>query len=210
MRLRDDVQRGRERLFNASLSITLHAPDSKALKEMTQRVRAHFASSLGKIDRLTFRQREGLLSTLPIGLNAVASWRTPRHLVSGEALPVLASRPRHAQGHPVRHRHAFRFARRLRPVRQGVPQRQHRRVGPLRIGQVVLDQARGAQGRDARGEGIRHRPGRGVRGHGPRFGRPRSLAGGSGPGHEPLRHTDRGSGRASSSASGASGGWSRS
>ena len=76
MRLRDDVQRGRERLFNASLSITLHAPDSKVLKEMTQRVRAHFASSLGKIDRLTFRQREGILSTLPMGLNAIASWRT--------------------------------------------------------------------------------------------------------------------------------------
>ena len=75
-RLRDDVQRGRERLFHSSLSITLHARDEAALKEMTQRATAHFASTLGKLDGLAFRQREGLLSTLPLALNAVAEWRT--------------------------------------------------------------------------------------------------------------------------------------
>ena len=75
-RLRDDVQRGRERLFHSSLSLTLHAEDHKGLKEMTQRTRAHFAATLGKLDTLPFRQRDGLLSTLPINLNAVAMWRT--------------------------------------------------------------------------------------------------------------------------------------
>ena len=75
-RLRDEVQRGRERLFHASLSITLHAKDEASLKEMTQRAKAHFAATLGKLDALAFRQREGLLSTLPLGLNAVAEWRT--------------------------------------------------------------------------------------------------------------------------------------
>ena len=76
MRLRDEVQRGRERLFHASLSITLHAPDMETLDELTQRAKAHFGASLGKLDALPFRQREGLLSTLPLGLNAVAVWRT--------------------------------------------------------------------------------------------------------------------------------------
>ena len=75
-RLRDEVQRGRERLFHASLSITLHAKDAASLKEMTQRAKAHFAATLGKLDALAFRQREGLLSTLPLALNAVAEWRT--------------------------------------------------------------------------------------------------------------------------------------
>ena len=75
-RLRDQVQRGRERLFHASLSVTLHAKDEKSLKEMTQRGKAHFAATLGKLDSLSFRQREGLLSTLPLALNAVAEWRT--------------------------------------------------------------------------------------------------------------------------------------
>ena len=75
-RLRDEVQRGRERLFHSSLSITLHANDQKSLDEMTHRAKAHFASTLGKLDALAFRQREGFLSTLPLNLNAVAEWRT--------------------------------------------------------------------------------------------------------------------------------------
>ncbi len=75
-RLRDEVQRGRERLFHASLSVTLHAGDQDTLKDLTQKARAHFAATLGKLDNLAFRQREGLLSTLPLALNAVAVWRT--------------------------------------------------------------------------------------------------------------------------------------
>ena len=75
-RLRDEVQRGRERLFHASLSVTLHARDQASLKEMTQRARAHFGATLGKLDALSFRQREGLVSGLPLGLNMVGLWRT--------------------------------------------------------------------------------------------------------------------------------------
>ena len=75
-RLRDEVQRGRERLFHASLSVTLRAKDEASLKEMTQRAKGHFAATLGKLDNLAFRQREGMLSTLPLALNAVAEWRT--------------------------------------------------------------------------------------------------------------------------------------
>ena len=75
-RLRDEVQRGRERLFHASLSVTLHAGDEASLKELTQRAKAHFAATLGRLDTLAFRQREGFLSTVPLGLNALATWRT--------------------------------------------------------------------------------------------------------------------------------------
>ena len=75
-RLRDEVQRGRERLFHSSLSVTLHAKDEDSLKEMTQRAKGHFAATLGKLDNMAFRQREGLLSTLPLALNAVAEWRS--------------------------------------------------------------------------------------------------------------------------------------
>ena len=49
-RLRDDVQRGRERLFHASLSLTLHADDADTLDELTQRTSAHFAAALGQLD----------------------------------------------------------------------------------------------------------------------------------------------------------------
>ncbi len=74
-RLRDEVQRGWERLFHSSLSITLHARDEASLKEMTQRAKAHFTATLGKLDPLASRHREGILSTLPLALNAVAVWR---------------------------------------------------------------------------------------------------------------------------------------
>ena len=75
-RLRDEVQRGRERLFHASLSLRLNAADDASLKDMTQRATAHFGATLGKLDVLAHRQREGLVSTLPLGLNSVATWRT--------------------------------------------------------------------------------------------------------------------------------------
>ena len=75
-RLRDEVQRGRERLFHASLSLTLHAADPASLKEATQQAMAHFGATLGKLDALPFRQREGVLAALPLNLNAVTQWRT--------------------------------------------------------------------------------------------------------------------------------------
>ena len=75
-RLRDKVQRGRERLFHASLSLRLHAGDEASLKDMTQRASAHFGATLGKLDGLSHRQREGLESALPLGMNAVGAWRT--------------------------------------------------------------------------------------------------------------------------------------
>ena len=75
-RLRDEVQRGRERLFHSSMSITLHARDNRTLDEMTRRARGHFAATLGKLDSLSFRQREGLLSTMPLALNVLGAWRT--------------------------------------------------------------------------------------------------------------------------------------
>ena len=75
-KLRDQVQRGREQLFHASLAITLHAKDRRSLQELTQRARAHFAATLGKLDLLTCRQLDGLRATLPLAHNAVAGWRT--------------------------------------------------------------------------------------------------------------------------------------
>ncbi len=75
-RLRDEVQRGRERLFHASLSLRLHADDEASLKDMTQRASAHFGATLGKLDGLSHRQREGLVSALTLGMNAVGAWRT--------------------------------------------------------------------------------------------------------------------------------------
>ena len=157
-RLRDEVQRGRERLFHASLSITLRGRDEKSLKEMTQRAKGHFAATLGKLDNLAFRQREALLSTLPLALNAVAVWADPGHVQPGKALPLLAARPRHPERDPLRHRHAGLRPGDLRPIRRDPPQREHGGIGPLRFGKVLRHQAGGAQGPVPGGAGLRHRP----------------------------------------------------
>ena len=99
-RLRDEVQRGRERLFHASLSVTLHAKDEASLREMTQRAKAHFAATLGKLDNLAFRQREGLLSTLPLALNAVAEWRSLDTSSIARLFPFSPPGPGHPERHP--------------------------------------------------------------------------------------------------------------
>ena len=47
-RLRNEVQRGRERLFHASLSVTLHGKDAASLREMTQRAKAQLPAALDR------------------------------------------------------------------------------------------------------------------------------------------------------------------
>ena len=75
-RLRDQVHRGRERLFHASLSMTVYADSAEQLKERELALRGLFAGALASLDRLAFRQHEGHLSTLPLAMNAIAAWRT--------------------------------------------------------------------------------------------------------------------------------------
>ena len=75
-RLRDEVHRGRERLYNASFSITIYGYNAESLKERGQQLRGLFAGSMASLDNMTFRQREGHHSTLPLALNAGATWRT--------------------------------------------------------------------------------------------------------------------------------------
>ena len=191
-RLRDEVQRGRERLFHASLSVTLHAKDEASLREMTQRAKAHFAATLGKLDNLAFRQREGLLSTLPLALNAVAEWRSLDTSSIARLFPFsppdMDTRSGTLYGIDMR----ALLPRRLRPLGRHPSERQHRRPRPLRQRQVIRHQAGDAAGPYQGSDRLRHRPRRRVRGHGPRRGRTRSQPRRARPGHEPLRHRQGG------------------
>ena len=169
-RLRDEVQRGRERLFHSSLSVTLHAKDADALREMTQRAKGHFAATLGKLDNMAFRQRDGTPVHAAAGPQRRRRVAKPRHVQHRAAVSLLAPGPRHPQRHPLRHRHAGLLPGRLRPLGRDPPQRQHRRAREVGVGQELLDEARRTArpvpGRDR----LRHRPGGRVRRHGPRRG----------------------------------------
>ena len=165
-RLRDEVQRGRERLFHASLSVTLHVKDAESLKEMTQRARAHFGATLGKLDALSFRQREGLVSGLPLGLNMVGAWRTLDTSSVARLFPFSPPRHGHPQRHAVRHRPSGVLAGGVRPFRRDAPERQHGGAGTVRLGQVLLDKA-GRAARAVPGRYLVRDRSRGrVRGHG--------------------------------------------
>ena len=187
-RLRDEVQRGRERLFHASLSITLHAKDEASLKEMTQRAKAHFAATLGKLDPLAFRQREGILSTLPLALNAVAVWRMLDTSSIARLFPFsppdLDTRRGTLYGIDMRA---------CAPVVYDPWDGTHLNANTAVLARSgsgksfatkLGDPAGHHQGRHR----LRHRPRRRVRGHGEGGRRARPLSRHSRPGHEPLRH----------------------
>ena len=187
-RLRDDVQRGRERLFHSSLSVTLHAKDEDSLKDMTQRAKGHFAANPGQA-RQPLLQAEGRAAfDAAAGTERRCDVADAGHVVSGEALSLLAARPRHEERHPLRDRHARLRPGGLRPLGRHASQRKHRSAGPLRLGKIILDQIGGAQRPDARRNRLRDRPGGRVRRHGPRRGRTGAVSGCPRPGHESLRH----------------------
>ena len=202
-RLRDEVQRGRERLFHSSLSVTLHAKDEASLREMTQRAKAHFAATLGKLDNLAFRQRGRTPVHPPHGPERRGRMAQPGHVQHRPALPLLASRYGHPQRHPLRHRHARLLPRRLRPLGRHAPEREHGGARKVWQRQVLRHQARRAAGHHPRHHGLRHRPRGRVRRHGPRRGRQGAVAGRAGRGHEPLRHPTREIQKKCSSASAA-------
>ena len=177
-----------KRLFHASLSVTLHADNAETLKDLTQKARAHFAATLGKLDNLAFRQREGLLSTLPLGLNAVAVWRTLDTSSLARLFPFsppdLDTRSGTLYGIDLRA---------CAPVVYDPFDGTH-----LNANTAVL--ARSGSGENPSppsweccaasvgGAGLRHRPGGRVRRHGPRRRWEGAVPWNRGPGHEPLRH----------------------
>ena len=77
-RLRDQVQRGVERLFDAAVIVTVHGTTSKQLDSNVESISRHFTSSLGHIDRLRFEQQQGLAATMPFNSNPTGSigWNT--------------------------------------------------------------------------------------------------------------------------------------
>ena len=195
-RLRDEVQRGRERLFHSSLSITLRARDEKSLKEMTQRAKGHFAATLGKLDNLAFRQREALLSTLPLALNAVAVWRTLDTSSLARLFPFsppdLDTRSGTLYGIDMRA---------CAPVIYDPFDGTHLNANTAVLarsgsGKSFATKLGGAQGPVPGGAGLRHRPGGRVRRHGPRRRGQGAVPRRAGPGPQPLRHRQGGRGGA--------------
>ena len=114
------------------------------------------------------------------------------HVQHSPSLPLLAARPGHPEGNPLRHRHAGLRPGGLRPLGRDAPERQHRR--PRKVGQrqELRNEAGSPARHHSRRHRLRHRPRRRVRGHGEGGRRARPLSRHSRPGHEPLRHRQGG------------------
>jgi conjugal transfer ATP-binding protein TraC len=70
--LQDRIAQGSERLFDVSLYLTVWADGPDDLDAATRRLEALFGTRLIHTRRLLFQMRPGLVSTLPIGIDAVA------------------------------------------------------------------------------------------------------------------------------------------
>ena len=126
-RLRDEVQRGRERLFHASLSITLHAK-RRGVAEGDD------PAGEGPLRRHAGQARSpGLPPARGHPVHAAPGPQRRRrvedagHVQHSPPLSLLAARPGHPQGNAVRHRHAGLRPGGLRPLGRDAPERQHRR-----------------------------------------------------------------------------------
>ena len=75
MRLRDLVQRGAERLFSVGFYVTIHAEDEDGLNSARTAMANHFNASLGRLDEMRYRQKQGAITTMPLARNAGGGWR---------------------------------------------------------------------------------------------------------------------------------------
>jgi type IV secretory pathway VirB4 component len=70
------IARGQERLFRVGVYLTVHAADEQELAERVAEVRALAASMLLEVVPVTWRQLQGWVSTLPLGVDALHCRRT--------------------------------------------------------------------------------------------------------------------------------------
>ena len=75
MKLRDKISRGTEKMFNASLVVTVHAPSQRLLKQYVDEVATYFNASLAKMDKVTFRQKAAAQSSMCRGKDLLGRWQ---------------------------------------------------------------------------------------------------------------------------------------
>lgn len=92
------IARGEGRLFRVGLYFTVRAASPEQLEAEAARVRSIASSLLLDARPLTFRQEEGWLSTLPVGLDAVGITRTFDTRALASAFPFSSAEFTHDGG----------------------------------------------------------------------------------------------------------------
>jgi type IV secretory pathway VirB4 component len=92
------IARGEGRLFRVGLYLTVRAESPEQLVEEVIKVRSLAASMLLDPRRLTFRQIEGWLTTLPVGIDAVGLHRTFDTKALASSFPFSTAEFSHQDG----------------------------------------------------------------------------------------------------------------
>ena len=72
-RLRDQVERGNEKLFHTSMIISVHAKTQSAVADFSRQIEGQITSALGRVDSLSFRQHLALQSVMPLNHDLVGN-----------------------------------------------------------------------------------------------------------------------------------------
>ena len=74
MKLRDQVQRGEEKIFDVSMSIMVYADTEEKFRDYAYMIESHFTSVMGEVDSLYCRQAHGIRAVFPLCNNSVGEW----------------------------------------------------------------------------------------------------------------------------------------
>ena len=74
VRLRSQVMRGVERMFNVCLAVTVHAPSERKLEEYLTVLRSVFTSVMAQVEELPRVQAKALRMTMPLCENPMRHW----------------------------------------------------------------------------------------------------------------------------------------
>jgi hypothetical protein len=91
--LADGLARGNSRLFRVGLTITVHAKDRRQLNAECVRIRGVCAGMLLDLQPATFRQLQGWLTSLPVGVDQLALNRTFDTAALAAAYPFANADP---------------------------------------------------------------------------------------------------------------------
>ncbi len=91
LELQDRIAQGSERLFDASLLLTLWAQGADELDSATRRMEALLGARLIHTRRLLFQMRQGLVSSLPLGLEQVGVRRVLSTTALSATFPFTGS-----------------------------------------------------------------------------------------------------------------------
>jgi type IV secretory pathway VirB4 component len=85
------LARGEQKLFRVALTLTVHAPSEATLESESNRVRALCGSLLLDIQPATWRSLQGWVTTLPLGVDALAQRRSFDTAALAAAFPFASA-----------------------------------------------------------------------------------------------------------------------